>query len=102
MAVLKPPHRFRRFAVLAAVAIALGVAAHSACQAIEHHDGLKDVVTLCAAAVALIAAVKLASGDRRRGSVRLPQWVTPLVLIPAAAAVPSFTTSPAWLQRFRN
>ncbi len=88
--------------MLAAVALALGVGAHSACQAIEHHDGLKDLVTLCAAAIALIAVVKLAGGDRRRNSALLPRWATSLVLIPAAAEATSFGTSAAWLQRFRN
>ena len=100
--VLKPPHRFRRFAVLAAMALAIGVAAHTACQAIDHHDGLNHVVTLCVAAVALLAAVKLAGGERRRKTARLPRWATPVVLIPAPLGVGSFSTSSAWLQRFRN
>ena len=100
--VLKPPHRFRRFAVLAAMALAMGVAAHTACQAIDHHDGLNHVVTLCVAAVALLAAVKLAGGDRRRKTSRVPRWATSLVLIPADAEIASFSTSSAWLQSFRN
>jgi hypothetical protein len=87
--------------VLADVAITFGVAAHTACQAIEHHDGAKDAVALCAAAVAL-AAVVLASG---RGRCRIAstqiRWLVVLTLVPAAGA-PRSGPSSAWLQRFRN
>src|SRR5581483_1651010 len=100
--VLKPPLRFRRFVVLAVVALAFGVAAHSAFQAIEHHDGVKDVVALCAAAVALVAAVHLGGGPRRPTTAQPLRWPTVLTLMTADAGGPSFKPSAAWLQRFRN
>jgi hypothetical protein len=99
--VLKPPHRFRRAAVLATVALVFGVAAHTACQAIEHHDGLKDVVALCAAAVALVAGALIGGGGRRRQLVHVPRWVAVPLVLPGHA-VESFGSSPALLQRFRN
>jgi hypothetical protein len=100
--VLKPPLRFRRLVVLAAVALTFGVAAHTACQAIEHHDGVKDVVALCAAAVALIAAVRLGSGAGRPATAQPLRWLMVLAVVAADSGGPPLRPSPAWLQRFRN
>jgi hypothetical protein len=78
------------------------VAAHGVCQAIEHHDGLKGAAALCAAAVAVIATLRLVGGGgvtRRRVPivrVALVGWIpaTSLSVEPRASAV--------WLQRFQN
>src|SRR6266508_1205768 len=64
----RPSYRFRRLLTVVAAALIFGVAAHGVCQAIEHHDGMKDAVALCAAAAALIATMRLVvgGGDSRR------------------------------------
>ncbi len=99
---LRHSYRFRRLLTLIAASLVLGVAAHGVCQAIEHHDAVKDAIALCAAAVALIATMRLAGGggDRRR---KVPMvWVALGELIPAVAVSVGPRNSAAWLQRFQN
>lgn len=96
-------YRLRRLVTVLAAVLALGVATHGVCQAIEHHDGAKDAVALCAAAaVALIATMRLIGrgGDSRR---RAPMvWVALAELIPAVSVSVASRSSAAWLQRFQN
>jgi hypothetical protein len=61
----RPTPRCRRLIAVGAAVLALGTAGHAACQAIEHHDGARDAVALCAAAVvALIVTLRMAAGGR--------------------------------------
>jgi hypothetical protein len=101
MAVLGANRPVRLVATVAA-ALVLGVAAHGVCQAIEHHDAVKDAVALCAAAFALVTTVRLAGRRTRRVRLELPRWAVGPVLLPAGTDAPNRTTSAAWLQRFRN
>ncbi len=95
-------YRFRCLLTVVAAVLVLGVAAHGVCQAIEHHDGVKDAVALCAAAVALIATMRLVGGggDSRRR--------VPLLRVGLAGSIPAVSvsveprSSAAWLQRFQN
>lgn len=95
-------YRFRRPVTVLAAVLVFGVAAHGVCQAIEHHDGAKDAVALCAAAVALIATMRLVGGggDNRR---KVPMmWVALTALVPAVSVSVAPRSSAAWLQRFQN
>jgi hypothetical protein len=95
-------YRLRRLVTLVAAVLVLGVAAHGVFQAIEHHEGAKDAVALCAAAVALIATLRLvgAGGDNRR---KVPMvWIALAGLIPAISVSVEPRSSAAWLQRFQN
>ncbi len=99
---LRPSLRFRRLLTLVAAVLVLGIAAHGVCQAIEHHDGVKDAVALCAAAAALIGTMRLVGGggDSRR---KVPMvWVALAALIPAVRVSVGPRSSAAWLQRFQN
>ena len=102
MTVLRSDHRLRRLATLAAIVLVFGVATHGICQAIEHHDGVKDAAALCAAAVALVAAVGLLGGSRRRGRAEDIRWLPIETPIPVGVPLPASRTTPAWLQRFQN
>jgi ABC-type uncharacterized transport system YnjBCD permease subunit len=98
----RPSYRFRRLVTVVAAVLVFGVAAHGVCQAIEHHDGARNAVALCAAAVALIATMRLVGrgGDSRR---RVPMvWVALAALIPAVSVSVGPCSSAAWLQRFQN
>jgi peptidoglycan/LPS O-acetylase OafA/YrhL len=97
-----PSNRLRRRLMIVAAALALGVAAHGACQAIEHHDAMKHAVALCAAAVAVVGVVALGAGRRRRAQPELPRWVALASTAPVGADVPVSGSWAAWLQRFRN
>lgn len=100
---LRPSYRLRRLVTIVAAALAFGVAIHGACQAIEHHDGVKDAVALCAAAVALVATVSLLRGRRGSTTRRVPPaWAAPLELIPVVLVAAGPRNSAAWLQRFQN
>jgi hypothetical protein len=97
-----PRHRLRCLVTVVVAVFALGVATHAACQAIEHHDGAKDAVALCTAAVALIATIRLVGNRasvRRRVSV---SWAAVVELIPATSFSVGPRTSAVWLQRFQN
>jgi ABC-type uncharacterized transport system YnjBCD permease subunit len=99
---LRPSYRFRRLLTVVAAVLVIGVAVHVACHAIEHHDGVKDAVALCAAAVALIATMRLVGGgeDSRR---KVPMvWVALAGLIPVVTLTAGPRSSAAWLQRFQN
>lgn len=100
--VLRLDHRFRRLAVLAAVALVFGVAAHGACQAIEHHDGIADFAALCAAAVVLVAAVGLVGGSRRGLVAENIWWFSVEGWVPTGMRLQVSRSSAAWLQRFQN
>jgi hypothetical protein len=98
----RPSYRFRRLLTVVAAVLVIGVAVHGICQAIEHHDGVKDAVALCAAAMALIATMSLVGGggDSRR---KVPMmWVTLPEVIPAVTVSDGLRSSAAWLQRFQN
>ena len=98
----RPRYRIRRPVTVLAAALVIGVAAHGVCQAIEHHDGLKDVTALCAAAVAMIATLRLVGGGgatRRRVPMMRVALVEP---IPATSFSVGPRTSAVWLQRFQN
>jgi len=98
----RPNYRFRRLLTLLAAALALGVAVHGACQAIEHHDGAKEALALCAAAVALIGAVRLGRlGGNGEPRLRIA-WASVALLAPSGSLLDGWRTSPAWLSRFQN
>jgi hypothetical protein len=95
-------YRLRRLITVVAAVLVFGVAAHGVFQAIEHHEGAKDAVVLCAAAVALIATLRLvgAGGDSRR---KVPMvGVALMELIAAVTFSVGLRSSAAWLQRFQN
>jgi hypothetical protein len=95
-------YRFRRLLTVVAAVLVLGIAAHGVCQAIAHHDSVRDAVALCAAAVALIVTMRLVGGggDSRR---RVPLvWMALAVSIPAVSVSVEPRSSAAWLQRFQN
>jgi hypothetical protein len=97
-----PRYRLRCLVTIVVTVFALGVATHAACRALEHHDGAKDAVVLCAAAVALIGTIRLIAGGgsiRRRVSM---SWAALVELIPAASLSVAPRTSAVWLQRFQN
>jgi hypothetical protein len=78
------------------------LAVHGACQAIEHHDGAKDAVALCAAAFALIATARLAGGGRTIRRPLLPVRSVLTELTPRGTLAFRPRNSAAWLQRFQN
>ena len=102
LTVLRPDHRFRRLATLAAVALVFGVASHGMCQAIEHHDGIADAAALCAAVVVLVAAVGLGGGSRRGLVAENTRWFSVEGWVPTGMRLQASRSSAAWLQRFQN
>jgi hypothetical protein len=94
--------RLRRLITLLVAALVLGLALHGACRAIEHHDGAKDAVALCAAAFALVATVGLIGAGRSRQASTATLPLPLLVLLPRELLMDSPRTTSAWLQRFRN
>lgn len=94
--------QFRRLAVLTAIAVVFGVSVHGLCQVIEHHGDIGDAAALCAAALGIVAAISLSGGSRRGALPKAPWWfMASAVLTPTVQAYRR-STSPAWLQRFRN
>jgi ABC-type uncharacterized transport system YnjBCD permease subunit len=98
----RPSHRFRRLLTVVAAVLIFGVAAHGVCQAIEHHDGVKDAVALCAAAAALIATMRLVGGGGHSRRKVPMVWVALAELIPTVSVSVGLRSSAAWLQRFQN
>jgi hypothetical protein len=93
---------FRRLAVLAAIALVIGVSAHGLCQALEHHYGADDAAALCVVVMAILAVVALAGGRCRREVPTPSTWSSVPQPIPAGAQTVPAQASPAWLQRFLN
>ncbi|MGE5274624.1 MAG: hypothetical protein ACM3QU_12820 [Verrucomicrobiota bacterium] len=102
MIVRQANSRFRRLAVLTAVAFVFGVSVHGLCQAVEHRHHADDAAALCVTAIAVLAAVALVGGARRREAATPPSWPAVLVPIRAGAQTGPGQVSPAWLQRFLN
>jgi hypothetical protein len=99
---LRPSYRLRRLLTIVAASLVLGVAIHTTFQAIEHHEGITDAVALCAAAVALIATLRLGAGGRTRRRSLPVVWVALTTLTPGAILAVAPRSSSAWLQRFLN
>ncbi len=102
MTVPRPNYRLRRLVTVVAAVLVLGVAVHGACQAIEHHEGAKDAIALCAAAVALFAGLRLAGAGRGARHSVPAAWAVLCELIPGGPVAVATRRSPVWLQRFRN
>ena len=102
MTVPKPESAVRRFATILAAALVLGLAAHAAFQAIEHHAEKGDAAALCAVAVTVIAVTFFARRGEQpvRSTGRVRFALSPIA--PIAAETRDRRTSAAWLQRFRN
>ena len=98
----KPESAVRRFATILAAALVLGLAAHAAFQAIEHHAEKGDAAALCAAAVSVIAVTCFVrrGGQQVRSAGRIRFALSPITQI--AAETRDRRSSAAWLQRFRN
>ena len=95
-----PSDRIRRLIVLAAAVLILGVVAHGAREAFEY-DGAKAVV-LCAAAFALVAAVRLAGSGRDKPDQLVADIVALPDVLPGIPAPARARISAVWLQRFLN
>jgi hypothetical protein len=94
--------RLRRLATVLAAVLVFGVVVHTACQAIEHHDGAKEAVALCAAAFALIVSLRLVGGGTRGAARVLVSWLSLGELIPGESPALRLRNTAAWLQRFQN